>query len=349
MVPTLKRSVAVIRFPIQLLLILTVIAAFNMQAQVTKVGTTSAKFLSVPVGARALGMGGAFVAVANDASAMFWNPAGLSSIYQYEAIFSHSQWLADIDFNYGGIVVPAGDVGTIGVNFTSLTMDQMERTTELSPDGTGEFFFAGSFSVGIAYAKTLTDWFSIGGNVKYIHESIWNSSATGFGIDIGTLFVTPLPSLKFGAGISNFGTKMQITGEDLLVQNDISPNNGNNPNVNAELSTDRFDIPLTLRIGFAYAPISDPDAELLFVVDAIHPNDNTESVSIGGEYSGFGRVVALRAGYRSLGQADSEEQFTIGTGLRYDTRNSLILKFDYAYEQYGRFTSIHKFTFGILF
>lgn len=316
---------------------------------VSKVGTTAGKFLSIPVGARALGMGGAFVAVANDASAMFWNPAGLSSIYQYEALFTHSQWLADIDFNYGGIVVPMGDVGVFGVNFTSLTMEQMERTTELQPDGTGEFFSVGSFSVGVSYAKNLTEWFSIGGNVKYVSETIWNSSATGFGVDIGTLFQTPFPGLKFGAGISNFGTKMQISGDDLLVQNDITQNNGNNPNINAELKTDKFDLPLTLRIGFAYTPVSDEDQELLLVADAIHPNDNTESVSFGAEYSGFKRVVAVRAGYRSLGQQDREEEFTVGGGLKYAIRPDLTVKFDYAFQQFGRFDNIHKFSIGVVF
>ncbi len=316
---------------------------------VSKVGTTAGKFLSIPVGARAVGMGGAYVAVANDASAMFWNPAGISSIYQYEAVFTHSQWLADIDFNYGGIVIPMQDVGVFGVNFTSLTMDQMERTTELQPEGTGEFFSVGSFAVGVSFARNLTEWFSLGGNVKYVNESIWNSSATGFGIDIGTLFTTPFTGLKFGAGISNFGTKMQITGEDLLVQNDITPNNGNNPNINAELKTDKFDLPLTLRIGFAYTPISDEDQELLLVADAIHPNDNTESVSLGAEYSGFKRVVALRAGYRSLGQQDSEEEFTVGGGLKYAIQPDLTVKFDYAFQQYGRFDNIHKFSIGVVF
>ncbi|MGA9117600.1 MAG: PorV/PorQ family protein [Bacteroidota bacterium] len=325
-------------------------AAPAAQAQeVTKVGTTSAKFLSIPVGARAVGMGGAFVAVANDASAMFWNPAGITKIFQAEALFTHAQWLADIDFNYGGVVFPVEGVGVLGVNFTSLTMDEMERTTERQPEGTGEFFSVGSIAVGVAYARELTDWFSIGGNAKYVRESIWNSSATGFAVDVGTLFQTPFSGLRFGAAITNFGTKLQMTGEDLLVQKDISPNNGNNPNVNAELKTDRFDMPLTLRIGLAYEPIADEDQQLTIVADAVHPNDNSESISIGGEYSGFRRILSIRGGYRSLGQLDAEEEFTVGGGVRYPVSPALTLKFDYAFERFGRLDNVHKFSFGIMF
>ncbi|MEX2117945.1 MAG: PorV/PorQ family protein, partial [Bacteroidota bacterium] len=184
--------------------------------QVTKSGTTAAKFLSIPVGARALGMGGAFVAVANDASGLYWNPAGISKIGRNEAILSHSSWIAGIDFNFAGFVLPLGEHQSLGISLTSLTMDEMERTTEDQPDGTGEFFTVGSIAFGLTYARDLTDWFSIGGTVKYVSEHIWNSTATGIAVDIGTLFVTPFPGLKFGAGISNFGEKLQMNGDDLL-------------------------------------------------------------------------------------------------------------------------------------
>lgn len=316
--------------------------------QVTKVGTTAAKFLSVPVGSRALGMGGAFVAVANDASAMYWNPSGLARLFQLEALFSHANWLADIDFNYGGVVIPLEEFGTVGVNFTSLAMEDMERTTEERPEGTGEFFSAGSFAVGVSYARNLTDWFSIGATVKYINEHIWNSSAKGFGFDIGTLFSTPFPGIKFGAAIANFGEKLQITGDDLLVQKDISPIQGNNTNVNARLSTDKFDLPLILRIGITYEPIVTEDQQLRFAIDAAHPNDNSESMSFGGEYSTFQNILTLRAGYKGLGLKDSEEQFTLGGGMKYTFEENLTLKIDYAYQKFSRLNNVHKYAVSIL-
>ena len=239
------------------------VAALSLNAQdVSKVGTTAAKFLSIPVGARAVGMGGAFAAVANDASAMYWNPAGIARLTQSEAIFSHSAWIADINFNYGGVVIPLGELGTFGVNFTSLSMSDMERTTEDQPDGTGETFSAGSFAVGVAYGKNLSDWFSIGANVKYINEHIWNSSATSIAVDLGTLFTTPFPGVKLGAGMVNIGQKMHINGDDLIVQKDISPINGNNPNVTANLQTDNFDLPLSLRLGVSYEPIVNEKGKL---------------------------------------------------------------------------------------
>src|SRR5438445_6968526 len=105
--------------------------------EVTKVGTTAAKFLSIPVGARAVGMGGAFVAVADDASSLYWNPAGIARLSQSEAIFHHANWIADMNFNFGGVAVPIEGLGTVGISFTSLTMDEMERTTVDQPEGTG--------------------------------------------------------------------------------------------------------------------------------------------------------------------------------------------------------------------
>ncbi len=327
-----------------------IVATTNLMGQqVTKVGTTAAKFLSIPVGARALGMGGAFVAVANDASAMYWNPSGLAGMYQTEALFSHANWIAGINFNYAGVVLPMGDFGTAGLNFTSVSMDDMERTTEDQPEGTGEFFSAGSFAVGVSFSRKLTDWFDIGGNVKYINEHIWNSNATGFAVDVGTLFTTPFSGLKFGVTISNFGTKMRISGDDLLVLKPVSTNNGANQSVNANLSTDGFDLPLDLRIGLAYQPIADDERELTLAVDASHPNDNSESLDFGGEFSALQKILSVRAGYKALGAKDSEEQFTVGGGLRYEISDGLIVRVDYAYEKFGLLENVHKFSVGVLF
>jgi hypothetical protein len=318
-------------------------------AQVSKVGTTAAKFLSIPIGARALGMGGAFVAVANDASAMYWNPAGLSKMERSEVLFSHAKWVADINLSYGGIVIPSGELGTLGLNFTSLSMGEMERTTEEQPDGTGQMFSAGSFAVGVTYARSLTDWFSIGFNAKYVNERIWNSSAVGFAVDFGTMFTTPFKGLKFGAGVANFGTKMHMTGDDLLTLKDISPNYGNNPNINGNLSTDYFDLPLALRIGVAYTPLDDEFQLLTLAVDATHPNDNTESVCLGAEYQLFNRIFAIRGGYKDLGRRDSEEQVTLGAGVRYGVTSDATVKFDYAYERFGRLNQVHKFALSVEF
>ena len=337
------------RVAVWILAMTAVFAASASSQNVTKVGTTAAKFLSIPVGARALAMGGAFVALANDASAMYWNPSGIASITQSEAVFTHADWLADISFNYGGVVVPIGEIGNIGVNFTSMTMADMERTTEESPEGTGQFFSAGSFAVGVSYARNLAEWFAIGGNVKYVNEYIWNSSATAFAVDVGTLFTTPFPGLRFGVAISNFGPKMRMTGDDLLVQKDITSNNGNNANITANLTTEGFDLPLHLRIGVAYQPISDDDNQVTICVDAAHPNDNSESINVGGEVMGFHRILALRGGYKSLGIKDSEEGFTVGGGVRYEVVTGLIAKFDYAFEKFGLLENVHKFTVGLLF
>jgi len=227
---------------------------------VTKVGTTAAKFLGVPVGARATAMGTAFVAMANDATATFWNPGGLNQLQNPEVYFSHSEWFGELSFDCGSFVYPLGvnsANGTMGLSYTSLTMPN-ERVTSVD-DPEGEFsgtFDAGSYAIGISYNKSLTDRFAIGGTAKYIVETIYNSSAHGVAIDIGTFYTTPFKGIRLGVIIANFGQKMRIEGEDLIVQKDIDQSiSGNNESVNALLMTDQFDLPLMMRIGLAWDPI----------------------------------------------------------------------------------------------
>ena len=324
-------------------LILIYFSKLNSQS-ITKTGTTSAKFLNIPIGARAIGMGGAFVSTADDISAMYWNPAGITNINNMQGMISHNKWLADIYFNYIGLAKPINENNFIGLNISSMTMGEFERTTLDEPDGTGDYFKANSFSIGVTYSSKLTEWFSIGTNVKFIHEGIWNSSANGFAIDIGTLFVTPFEGVKFGAGISNFGEKLKIIGDDLLTQKDISPNNGNNPNINSNLSTDNFELPLNLQIGISYEPINNESEKLIFEIDAAHPNDNLEYLNFGTEYSFYNKMLAVRGGIRSIGQKEAEKQYTFGFGINYED-----FKFDFSQINYNRLKNIQSIGLIYLF
>lgn len=332
------------------LILFIIFVAQGKSQEVTKIGTTAAKVLSIPVGSRALGMGGAFVSVSNDATAMYWNPAGIAQLDRNEFVFMHSIWLADIRFDYLGLVIPLGEVGNLGINLTAMTMDEMDITTEYEPEGTGETFSAGSFVAGVSFARNLTDQFAIGFTGKFITENIWNCSAGGMAIDVGTLFTTPFKGIRLGASISNFGQKMQILGDDLLVQKDIDGSiAGNNESVGAYLATDKFDLPLTMRIGISKEFINNDFNSLTLSIDGLHPNDNTESANIGGEYSTLRKIVSIRAGAKALGMKDREDKFAVGIGINYFLGGDRRIKVDYAYEKYNHLKDIHQFSLGVKF
>jgi len=323
-------------------------STFYAQVGVTKVGTTASKFLSIDVGPRANGMGSAYVALANDVTAMYWNPAGISNMENFEMMFSNTKWIADVTLNYAGAVVPLGDIGTIGVNATFLTMDQIERTTVENPDGTGEFVDAGNYAFGISYARNLTDQFSIGFNGKYILEKLFHSSATGFAVDVGVLFDTHLSGLKLGMSISNYGTKMKLSGQDFQVQHDPYPSvAGNNGNISAALSTDAFDLPLLFRLGASMDILKGLfGSNLILSVDALHPNDDIESMNIGGEYI-FENMLSLRMGYKGLFLKDSQQGINYGGGVRLNVTGRTTLLFDYSYISFGDLKNVHMFSVGL--
>ena len=333
---------------IVLVLLIAAVPVFGQK--VTKAGTTAASFLNIDAGVRGVGMGSAFVSVADDISSMYWNPAGLARMKQGEATFSNTRWIADIAYNYAGVAVPLGQFGTLGANAAFLTMDDMLRTTVSDPEGTGETFSAGSYAFGLTYARNLTDRFSIGFNFKYVQERIWHTSATGMAVDIGTLFDTQFQGMKIGMAISNYGTKMRMSGRDLLVQTDVDPSiAGNNPSINANLQTDKYDMPLLFRVGVSVDVLKGLyDSNLIVAVDALHPNDDVESVNAGLEYT-YHRMVSLRAGYKSLFARDSEEGLSFGGGLTTKVFGRAAIRLDYAWGDFGILKDIQKFSLGLSF
>jgi hypothetical protein len=317
-----------------------------------KVGTTAAQFLKIEIGARALAMGGCFGALANDATALYWNPAGIAQLNRMELSFTHTEWIADISHGFAGFVFPVSANNIFGLSFTYQSMEEIEQTTIEQPKGTGLFYEAQDIAIGLSYARRMVGHILFGMTAKMIHQSIWNESALGFAIDIGLLLETGIRGTKVAMIMTNFGTDMQMDGRDLIRSYDQVPESASNPNTQSKLSTESWPLPTNLRIsvttdimGAPHSFIPNEDNRITFIVDATHPNDNPEHYNVGLEYGLFEQYF-LRAGYR--GNTD-EEGITLGAGTRINIANKTELIIDYAYADFGIFNSVQHFSIGIKF
>ncbi|MBI1931595.1 MAG: PorV/PorQ family protein [Ignavibacteriales bacterium] len=337
-----------------IILILPLFAFSNIFSQefvsnVSKRGTTAAPFLSIAQGSRSLAMGSAFVAVADDPSALYWNPAGITKVEGAGFIVDHTQWIADVKYDFIGLTYNLGSMGSIGMSFTTSNIGDMNVTTIDEPNGTGETFSASDVAFSLAWAIQLTDNFAIGFNPKFVQQSIWKMSASAIAIDMGIQYITPFDGMMLAMSISNFGTKMKLEGNSALVVYDPdASNSGNNGSIPAYLQTDEWDLPLNFRVGVAYDPIKVDNHELMIALDALHVSDNYESVNLGVEYV-FNDMFALRGGYKSLFLESSEESFSLGAGIKQYLLGNVSIGFDYAYQNFGRLSNVQKFSLIITF
>ena len=329
----------------KLICFLLLIQSVLISQTVSKTGTTAAQFLKIGIGSRAIAMGGAFSAVSDDATALYWNPAGLSRATRNEILLDHQDWILDVDLDFVGALFKT-PFGNLGAAISALHMGEMDVTTTRNPEGTGEKFRAGSIMGQLSFSRNLTDRFSFGISTKYIQEKIYNSKATGLAIDLGTLYLTQVPGLTMGMSISNYGTKMQMSGRDLLLQTEVDPSLESDPiNINANFSTEQFDLPLIFRFGLAYQKLLPNKSSVLIAADALHPNDNTESINIGSEFS-FKNFLFLRTGIERLYQRDSITDFSFGLGVKINISKISYL-IDYSYVNMGPLGTPQKITLTI--
>jgi len=336
---------------------------FGIVSAQTNVGTTAASFLEIGAGARSLAMGGAYVSLANDVSALYWNPAGIVSVVRPSIQLYHAPWLVDTDYYHGGSVVPMGRLGTLGFSYTAITMKEMlVRTVQNpEPDEYGEKFDAGSLAMGIAYAKNLTDQFSFGFQTKFIQEKIWQMQAKGFAMDIGTLFTTDR-GLRIGMSVSNFGGKLGMDGINSAVDYDVDETiYGNNDRIDAHLDAAKWPLPLMFRFGVSKDFILPAKQKFILSVDGIHPNNNVERINAGIEY-GFSDILFLRTGKSFLlidkqdlteseikTSREQQEGITFGIGINYKIPRGPKLRIDYAVIPVGVFDSVTGFSIDISF
>jgi hypothetical protein len=333
--------------------LLVAVAIFTMcvstaQAQ-SKVGTTAGQFLGISVGPRAIAMGGAYVASNNDVTSLYWNPGAFQQAGRTQVMFSNTDWLVGSKFRWLGFMLPIGDENAIGLSLTQLDYGEEEVTTVAQPTGTGERWSAQDLAIAASYCRRLTDRFTIGGSIKYVEQRIWNESATTFAFDLGLLFITGFNDMRLGVSMSNFGGEMTLDGRDLLQRVDIDPSYaGSNKALVGSLKTDPWAIPLLFRVGVAMDVYKDDMFKLTLAADALRPNDNDESVNVGGEF-GWNDMVFVRGGYKSLFGKDTEEGASFGAGVKYAAPGIGALELNYAFTSFGLFGNINTIALGVSF
>ena len=324
-------------------------------------GTTAANFLEIGTTSNAVAMGEAYVSMADDAISAYWNPAGLASVRGLELGVSSQDWVVGIKHSTFAAAVYLGNYGTISALFTDFDYGSIEVTNIGNQEGTGEHYSANEISASLSYGRNLVEWFSFGASLKIVGASIWHSSARATAFDLGVIVKTHFFSktkerkdgMKIGMSISNYGTRLRYDGMDLLVPIDPNPDEyGNFDDVEGLYNTSEWELPLIFRLGFSIQPIYTNNLRLLVAADALHPNNNNESINIGTQltYIQPGKLnLFLRGGYKGLFLKDSEYGLTYGGGLRIYLSDFNFFDLDYTYKTMGILGDVHLYTFKFSF
>ena len=314
----------------------------------SKTGTTIGQFLLIEPSARIAGMGNAGVSASDGLDAVYFNPAVIGLLHNYNVQFTHSAWLADITYDYVAVSLPVGKWGSVVASLTALNSGEIDVRTVTQPLGTGERYSVSDVAIGVGYGRQVTDRFSAGARVSYVQETIWNSSLKTVVFDFGTLYQVSERGLRIGASLSNFGTSGSFSGRDLSLVYDGDPTRyGDNGALPGEVHTEAFAVPTFFRVGVGMPFRLSPQASLQMALDAFHPSDNTEGMSAGAELE-YARRIALRAGWQAAFQQDTELGLTLGVGM-WGKLDVYGYKVDYGWAEHRRLGGTHRVTFGLTF
>lgn len=285
-----------------------------------KVGTTGVQFLEIGVSPRADGIGGAFTAIADDASAVYYNPAGLVQLEGRQVMVSGIDYPADIFYGFVGAGIPMRFGGVLGIGYYGLNAGTMLHTDYKYPYGDGTTFGAGAYAVSASYGRYLTDRFSVGVTFKLVSEILEEDRATGWAADVGTNYNTGFRNFKITMMISNFGPNIKHISEDIP-------------------------LPISFRFGGAVDVWDSPKHHAILAVEGAHPSDNRERYNAGIEYT-FDNMASFRLGDRFENDLSG---LSVGGGLKFSLAEKTMAHFDYSYQDFGALKSIQRFALTVDF
>ena len=302
----------------------------------SRTGTTGFQFLKIAPDARGASMDGCMTAVADDASAMYWNPAGITKLdtQKVHLQFSQTKYVGASNLSFAALAYRLNKETVLGFSVTYFSTPVMNVTTEFLPTGNGQTFKASDVSAAITYAKLLTDNFSFGVTGKYVREDIADISSHNAVFDFGFRYDIGKANTRFAVGISNFGFTTEPSGD--IARETLSGNDTIN-------SFDRIATPTIFKIGFAWDAIKKNKNLLTLAAQLNHPTDNNETYGLGVEYV-WNKIVFARSGY-SFGE-DEKGLPAFGFGVRFK-RNFGMLQLDYGYQSKNRLGSLHRVSFSV--
>jgi hypothetical protein len=316
---------------ISLLFLLTFFITGNIYSGPrSKLGTSAAPELLIPVGSIGTSLGGSNLSTVSGVDAMFWNPAGMCNITSKngEAIFSHMNYIADIKMEYVAGVVKLGNLGFLGVSVRSLNVGDILETTEIQPDGTGEVFRPTYIIANLGFSRQMTNKIRFGTNVKLINENVAKVSATGFAFDFGIQYIGGNTGLSFGIAIKNLGPQMTFNGPglDRTVVNEIGLT------TTQRVILQGYDLPTNLELGVAYSNTINKQHNFTISTGFQNSGFTSDEFKFGLEYN-WNNYFYVRGAYTLYPNKEKDEGLfgpTFGAGVRYPFGN-ITLGFDYAY------------------
>lgn len=292
----------------------------------SKIGAGTGTFLNLPVGARAAGMGASFVAVADDASALYWNPAGITQIEGVSATYTFAPMFAGMTHHFAGASFAISDDWRAGIHALAYGSDEIEVTTMFDQEGTGASYTAQDISLGLSVAGQLTEQFSFGATGKFISLKLADVSASTVAFDFGTLYKPGILGMRIGFAVNNLAPSVTYQGTGLVESGGVDQETGNQePDV--ERTSGDATLPLTFRAGIATDVFEgDEENSLLVNTEFSTAADRAEYLGIGVEYT-WNQLISIRGGYHF----GSEEAFgpSGGLGINYET-GSFVGRIDYA-------------------